>query len=127
MATTAQKDLATLILTPTTNLNTAKGIKVAFPECTDLLLSQIFDTSGDAEIQGVFNEYFTHRKHFVLSPAEKASLTCSDPNAPRIEQESCDCCLPDNCTDLYGIRGSVQWAATSSPISRLFIADVIYI
>lgn len=130
MATTAQQDLATLILTPTTNLNTAKSIKIAFPECTDLLLSQIFDANGDSAIQAIYKEYFEHSKHFVFSATEKTTIGCINQNKRTADE--CNCCLPDNCTELKGIRGSVQWYCDSTgtkvdkPISRLFIGDVLY-
>src|SRR6185436_8549553 len=134
-----QTKLTTLI----TKLTTDYSIKVAFPDCTDILLSQAKD---DSSIKAIYDQYFVRSKHIIFTKNDIDKLKCirsQDTDSATYEatkepDAGCSCCLPENCTDLRGIRGSVQWFHDTSTIpvtmtdptkliKRLYIADVLWV
>jgi|SRR6185436_5543777 len=141
MATRTTDPLEIWLSEKTVDLTTDVSIKVAFPECTDLLLSQTWQiASADASINAIYKEYFSHSNHIIFDNSEdKFKLSCPNSGKQKV-QEPCTCCLPDNCTTLKGIRGSVKWwhdTTTTPPtiividptklINRLYIADVFWV
>lgn len=114
------------------------AISVAFPECSDVLLSLI--KSKDAEIDpntgkpkdeiiGFFNEYFTFRRHTTL-PADLSKII--DPDLFSCTRGSNDVfpptyCLPAPCVTLDGNRRSHTTDGTTFFIKRLFIADLVWL
>ena len=114
-----------------------KAVSVAFPECSDVLLSLIKSSDTD-EITKYFNEYFSFGKHSTM--AEGVNLT----NV--LDADLRDClkgstngvfppfwCLPAPCVKLEGDRRTsetidVETGGTITLfVKRLFMADLVWL
>lgn len=111
------------------NILTSKAaISVAFPECSDVMLSLIKPTDTD-EITAFFNDYFEFGRHSVIAVDLGNDL----------DQKLKDCannqgntfppfwCLPPSCVTLAGKRRKFEDDGVSSFIKRLFVADLVWL
>lgn len=132
----------------------SKPVTVAFPTCTDVLLSLI-RTSNSDEITGFFKDYFQFCDHQLL--ADTADLeavldprlrACTSKWFPGVAQSACDdgipapasvgaappgwppfWCFPPTCVTLRGDRHLYRDVPVPDPrkLRRLFIGDLVWL
>lgn len=105
---------------------------VAFPPCSDVLLSQIKTTDINDEekdhITKYFDEYFKFGKHQIFVDSldiDKDLLKCLGGSWPP------PWCLPPSCVTLNGDRGiskpEIESGISKAEVKRLFIADLVWL
>jgi hypothetical protein len=148
-----QEDLKTEI---NDKLTAITAISVAFPECSDVMLSLI-KTADTDEITGFFNDYFMFCDHSVMSAdvnlqeiLDPTLLKCTEKWFKGVDASGCFentttgiivnnpkfpprfppfWCLPPTCVDLAGNRHLYKDASEpfSGRIRRLFMADLVWL
>jgi hypothetical protein len=126
-------------------------VTVAFPPCTDVLLSLIHPNETNDEINTFFNEYFTFCDHTILrdtSQIDQTLLACNNKWVAGIEASRCvpeddlriaantslfgwppPWCLPRSCTTLLGSRHLYKDAVPTptGKLRRLFVGDLAWL
>jgi hypothetical protein len=135
-------------------LNTKPPVSVAFPPCSDELLSLIKTTGvpqqSKDDITRDFDEYFKFGKHHIIEESsipggkltdhiDSALLNCMgdiiiiEANKPESRSHNqiswpSDCCLCSPCVFLYGNRNPPPLPLTTIPqLRRLFIGDLCWL
>lgn len=123
-----------------------KAVSVAFPECSDVMLSLInsktaeIDTTTNKpkdEIVNFFNEYFSFARHTVMTADLSRILDSDLTGCTNIVNRVGDVfppqyCLPAPCVTLEGDRrtskttGS-EGGVTTHFVKRLFMADLVWL
>lgn len=114
-----------------------KSISVAFPECSDVMLSLIKSADTD-EITNYFNEYFTFEKHSVFPEElnlkgilDPALHGCTNSVGRYGESFPPQWCLPAPCVTLKGKRRTSiiinPDGSTTQFVNRLFMADLVWL
>jgi hypothetical protein len=123
------------------DLTALEALSVAFPECSDVMLSLIKSQNAainpkngrpQDEITSYFDEYFTFRRHQTiatnLSGILDSDLTGCISSAGRPgEVFPPQWCLPAPCVTLEGDRRTFENDGQTFFIKRLFIADLVWL
>lgn len=115
-------------------LTNLKPVSVAFPECSDVMLSLIKSSDTD-EITNFFNEYFTFGRHSVFPEhvylkeiLDEALFGCTNAFGRTGDTFPPQWCLPATCVTLNGKRRSVpDFEGGTIKIKRLFMADLVWL
>lgn len=124
-----------------TKFTQLKPISVAFPPCSDVLLSQanLLEKPDDIkdDIIWHFKEYFTfesQQAHRIFDDPQRYGLDKLDQNLLRciggIGSFPSGRCLPPSCVNLEGNRGIIEKLDTEAEkpkIRRLFIGDLVWL
>lgn len=114
------------------------AISVAFPECSDVMLSLIKSSETD-EITVFFNEYFTFKRHSIMANENELDKIldqklrgCTNNNQENARNNfPPPWCLPATCVTLEGKRRSFenigQPPKPPSLVKRLFVADLVWL
>jgi len=124
-------------------------VTVAFPPCTDELLSLIKSGDQRDEISRSFIDYFKRARHTIFGEELASERTDQQPPTYRelgdkLKDEldgnvlTCgkegrapwprECCVCNPCVTLDGLRNHPDSVATNTPgITRLFIGDVVWL
>ncbi len=122
-------------------LTELKAVSVAFPECSDVMLSLINSKNAEIdpktgkpkdEITVFFDEYFTFRRHSVMSVdlskiLDPELIGCTSVSGRVGETFPPQWCLPAPCVTLEGDRRSFENDGTNSLVKRLFMADLVWL
>lgn len=126
-------------------LTSKQSLSVAFPECSDVLLSLINPTEAKKkaeaenkkidEITAFFNDYFSFARHSVI--AVNLDDTLVDPKLKECTGGQANSfpppwCLPPTCVTLNGSRRSFAFEDENGNknlklLKRLFVADLVWL
>lgn len=118
-----------------------KAVSVAFPECSDVMLSLINSRNAEIdpttnkpkdEIVVFFNEYFTFGRHTVMSVDLSETLDLDLLGCQNIPNRIGDTfppqyCLPAPCVTLDGSRRKFVNDKVTTKVKRLFMADLVWL
>lgn len=145
------KDIETLKRNIKCRLQLKIPVSVAFPPCSDVLLSHVRITGADGklikdDITDYFDEYFKFEEHKIFTgpldnKVDLNLLNCTQRWFPLVDCSTEGCiehsqkfpppwCLPPSCVTLEGKRGiseRVEKGEEKPIIKRLFIADIIWL
>lgn len=109
------------------------ALSVAFPECSELMLSLIKSADTD-EITGFFKDYFEFRRHSVIAPdvnllnlLDPGLITCSGTQTSIRNDFPPVWCLPPTCVEIAGARHLYKVGGDSLLVKRLFVADLVWL